>query len=454
MAGRVADRACRFFTRRFGETLLEGESLIAAAAQGRWGAFAEGYAPEDSADWGFPALFLAERVEQEFIPVPLQSDDPALEIEKRVKHYGVLRQPVFCGREEFFDAYYRLMAPNAEKAVVAFSTDHELPQLGRTRLLQELTIQALRDGHIPCLIASDEKDWDPGIKNKFQFGIELLRAIAWARQGFGLRAPLRSHLLSLLHREVPMPGQQAPEAIADNYPALSPDEYVEFDTLIGRYKRNLKRKQEDDGVRGALAADLAQLQEDARAGGSSGRVLVLLDDAHKFGKVISELFAGVPKGLLGDFGLGTGTAPVPVILAYSRGTVADSSFPNQERLRPSWLESMTLGPFHRDDGEDELAWQQFLLHPTPQPGRPAPPQKNDPTPAGMSAYAWAINDDFDGKGAKWQRVFRGVLDGQPVRLYDKSIFAVAGGAWEDDYLVLADDEALLKAMRGLSWRLR
>ena len=107
MSGRVSDVACRLFTRRFAEALLsrtERETLVTATALGRRSAFAEGNDPELSVDWGFPTVFLASRVDPDYVPT---TDAPAgaVTVDTRLVAYTLRRKPVFCGRQEFFDAF-------------------------------------------------------------------------------------------------------------------------------------------------------------------------------------------------------------------------------------------------------------------------------------------------------------------------------------------------------------
>src|ERR1700760_573508 len=59
MSGEVADSACRLFTRRFYEALLQGESVAAATAEGRRAGLT-GADPYHTVDWAFPSLLLSE----------------------------------------------------------------------------------------------------------------------------------------------------------------------------------------------------------------------------------------------------------------------------------------------------------------------------------------------------------------------------------------------------------
>ena len=57
MGGKVADLACRLFTRQFYQSLLRGDPTWSAAA-GRRGAFTHGFDPLDTVDWATPVVFI------------------------------------------------------------------------------------------------------------------------------------------------------------------------------------------------------------------------------------------------------------------------------------------------------------------------------------------------------------------------------------------------------------
>ena len=93
MGGRVADSACRLFTRFFGEALVRGDPLVAAVAHGRNGAFLDGI--PDTVDWAFPVLFLDSRA------LPLRrarraaagQPDPGQAPAGRIRAYNVTTLP-------------------------------------------------------------------------------------------------------------------------------------------------------------------------------------------------------------------------------------------------------------------------------------------------------------------------------------------------------------------------
>ncbi|HMQ33542.1 MAG TPA: CHAT domain-containing protein, partial [Chloroflexaceae bacterium] len=109
MAGEIGDRACRLFTRRFYETLLSGGSIAQATAQGRRLGLTNPHGDEwlTSLDWALPTLFLPASAGEATLAV---SDDPDERVRQR--NAGRFRHgeyPVFCGREDHFDAYAALM---------------------------------------------------------------------------------------------------------------------------------------------------------------------------------------------------------------------------------------------------------------------------------------------------------------------------------------------------------
>jgi len=162
MSGRVADQACRLFARGFYSALLEGGDIALAAARGRRAAIAHGgYDPNSSLDWALPVLFLSEAVGEARLKIDVDDTEAARllqaqEFSKRPDY------PVFCGRWDFFQLYDDLMTGSqhqfmAVSVAVPDNTNPAIsqPQYGRTRLLKELSAQAMRDGHIPILVSQN-----------------------------------------------------------------------------------------------------------------------------------------------------------------------------------------------------------------------------------------------------------------------------------------------------------
>ncbi|HVF89860.1 MAG TPA: CHAT domain-containing protein [Blastocatellia bacterium] len=432
MAGRVSDRGCRLFTISFGQTLLQGSAVVRAAAEARWAAFFQGDT-QKTVDWAFPTVFMAEAVDPAYVPVNVSENDLSLEIKKRIKAYDLNRDPVFCGRNEFFDAFYDLFEGRDDpKSVLAIYTNKPAPRLGRTRLLQELAAQALRDAHVPCMICSDQADWEPGIKHSGQLAVELLKAIANARKAFKLDLPFDSQMLALLSGKKPIDIHYLKESYAPN---------IAFSEVIKHFSKLEKElAPTTDSLKEAISIDLAALAEDARLKHEvtkrmKGRVLVFLDDVHQYDEAATDLF----NSLLGPFGLGTDDEPVPVILTFSKGTAADHYLTPMLEKRSSkpWLNLKQLEPLN-SNGEDLIACGQVLMHPFRREMRP-----------GISDTPWAVNDAFRNKMYidALESVFRNSFEGIPDLLFEGRMYGPVEGARLVDYLIDANDEAVMEAMK-------
>ena len=298
MGGKVADLACRLFTRQFYQSLLRGDPTWSAAA-GRRGAFAHGFDPRDTVDWATPVVFIEASA-------TLAVD--ALELEAARKRESAVRQfrrqadpPAFCGRLRFFDQWREATAapPRSARRLLGIAmsdTDRE-KQLGGSRLLEELAVASIHAGHVPCLRlhnqASPERATDiAGVAR------EILAAAMESRLRFGL--PAHTWTPQVLELTKSLKGRPANvHPSVDNAFALN----------------------EAEGFRTALQMDLWSLRDEVVAqlgapGGRQGRPLavVLLDEVQRYagaaGRFIIELLrAG---------GLGTEQDPIPVGFTYRK----------------------------------------------------------------------------------------------------------------------------------------
>lgn len=342
MAGKVSDLACRLFTRQFGIALVEGKSLVTATAEARQATFAQGIAPSESVDWAFPAVFMARNIDPAYAPVRREGIDPAIQTERWIKDYKVENNPVFCGRTEFFQAYYDFFNPDG-RLVLAVDVRERVGRLGKTRLLEELIIQAVRDGHVPCPVLA-RSDWTPPV-DEIALGDRIYTAISEVRKIFALEQPLDSQML-LLSR---LP-----------FDALL--RYADLDNFI-KVELMLNKKITGYAVSLALQKDLVQLANDVRKkvpSRANGRVLVLLDAVDTYDKAIDPLF----QKMLGGFGLGTAEEPIPVVLAFSSNGAAQDKLKGhlEDSKNSVWLRHLLLNPFDTH-GEDMLAYSTILLHP-------------------------------------------------------------------------------------------
>lgn len=413
MAGDVSDNACRLFTRAFGAALVRGLSLVEATAIARRVVFDEGMQPHQSADWALPAMFLSASVEPDMLHRQTTIDDPASWVANRITAYHLERPPVFCNRQNFFQSYFDLLEQTAKGVVAAYSTDQE-PGLGRTRLLEELAIQAIRDGNIPVLVRSDAEGTEPRA-TLGNFAQTMYDATLDVRDALEIPTPAVSQL-SLL--------SEFGCAAADR-----PD----IDGDVRAYLRG-RRDLTGRAVRRALQLDLAALAEDARRSHEFirrrvGRVVVLLDDVDRYGDVAVTLF----DDMLDGFGLGTATLPTPVFLTLSLGGQLDQYLRQlvESKSRP-WLDLQPLRVF-QPDGEDLMAYELVLLHPVE--GRLV---------QGRVERSWAFNPAATSElRQRWINKFRSYLGGRPIALTDKMLTTLVDFACDEAFLVAADDEKRL-----------
>ncbi len=347
MAGRVSDAACRLFTRQFGDALVRGESLVAATAEARRATVSQGRSADESVDWAFPALFAAEQVDPGFAPVPTGAASARTPEENWIQDYHLGRDPVFCGRNDFFRAYYGFFA-SSPRRVLAIVTDGQ-PGVGRTRLLLELATQMLRDGHIPIIVASDDPGWQPP-QSLQAFGERLRSAIGEARRALHLGSGPEGQLTMLL-------GDRS--ARGRGQPSL---------------RREIEAEMGADGeltavaLRLAMQADLGRLVKDARKRHESvrtaeGRAVILLDLVEKYEKLLPEVI----YRMLDGSGFGTSDEPVPAVLALAMSQPATTVVKDAlERIASrNWLYQLPLKPFDFETDEDLLAYSWILLNPPP-----------------------------------------------------------------------------------------
>ena len=347
MAGRVSDAACRLFTRQFGDALVRGESLVTATAEARRATVSQGRAAHESVDWAFPALFAAEQVDPGFAPVPLGAARDRTPEENWIQDYHLGRDPVFCGRNDFFQAYYGFFAPSPRR-VLAIVTDGQ-PGVGRTRLLLELAMQMLRDGNIPVILASDDPGWQAP-QSLQAFGEKLRFAIGEARRALHLGSGPEGQLTMLLTDR---------SARGRGQPSLRRE--IEAELGAGGVLTPV-------AVRLALQADLSRLVKDARKRHESirraeGRAVILLDLVEKY----ETLLPAVMYQMLDGSGFGTSDEPVPAVLALATGqplstVVKDALEAIGSR---SWVLQLQLKPFDFEADEDLLAYSWILLNPPP-----------------------------------------------------------------------------------------
>ena len=430
MSGRVADMTCRLFARQFGQALIDGEPLVPATAQARQAAFAIGRDPVTTPDWAFPTVFLARNVPCDYTPIDkLPSDSLWTKVEDWITAYNLRWDPVFCGREIFLRKFFQLFeVPGVDagnddgKKVLAAYTDRPDSGYGRTRLLMELAINALRDGQIPVLLTFAATDDPP--KTLDTFANEMARAISSVRGYLGLGESRTSQLDAVAFPDIDITSQKPAE-------------------LDGAIWAELRRAQGVPTARAlslAIQRDLGVLLDDATREipyfrMSRAQIVVLLDNIEQYGSGLIARLVAKNGGILNASGLGTPENPIPVVMTFSLGNVADGTLrPLTETNKTiRWLTTERLGPFE-PNGEDILAFELVLLHPfVPDLSK------------GVSDTAWAFNDQVaDGIREKWEGRFRKQLKGIPVKLGSDIFYSLAENATDDEFTVPANDEIWLR----------
>ncbi len=420
MAGRISDLACRLFTRRFGLARVQGEPLVTARAQGRRAAFGEGLSPATSVDWAFPAVFLAQGVAPEYVPTPACA---GLAVEEWITGYDIRDKLVFFGRTGAFEHYYHLFEGQGP-TVLALAGEK---QIGKTRLLQEFTAQAIRDGHLPLLLWSPVPGGQKFPRHPASFGLEILRRLLGLHlQIYGLDEPANSALVRLLAHT----GGVDVDALANKFDF---DRHIFWTELLKRFEAI--ENVEAGSIRRAIQHDLAQLRQEAIARHEDfidpeARLILLLDDVHMYGQFVGTLL----EELLGPYGLGTHENPIPVIFTY-RPEAATQGYLKTIENKP-WLRQFTLQPFSQE--EDFLACQAVFLHPF----------EHSLAPEGWTNDPLTITNDEQirqDREETWKSVFHLQLDGKPAGFLQPGIYGAAKIALDvDRYLQKANDDQILQ----------
>lgn len=355
MGGRVADTACRLFTRRFYEALHRGQSVAAAAAHGRRaGLMHLGAQAERAIDWALPTLFIAEGLPPQ-VPVDTGWVAQHQERNRYADAYRSNNTPkLFCDRYELIDSYYRMLnapakgaggQPASPYSVIAVEVDSwdvtvAEPKYGKTRLLGEMSAQAARDGHIPCLITFDDPGQMPPT-TAMQLGKRIVDVVRRTRKHFGLGKA--AYEFSRLEAKKADPAAPVHEDV---------QEELDFGSADGRV------------VRAALQLDLLALQKEAgqKFGDPNLKVVVLIDEVHRFDDAARELV----HHMLEPSGLGSAETPVPVVFTFTGvNTLPDYNaailtLKNFLEKRPLFVDRHSLGAF-RPPKDEWVLYQQFLL---------------------------------------------------------------------------------------------
>jgi hypothetical protein len=423
MAGQVSDLTSRLFARGFGRALLGGASLVEASAEARRLGLARSDRSAPAVDWAFPAVFMSAAVDPDWRPVGPELGEEAHLVNGWISRYQVDMKPVFCGRTGFLDAFWDMLQPDGRRgprvlAVCAAGATRAADGIGRTRLLQELTRQALLAGHVPLLIGDKPKTSPRTLPD---FSKALAGALTLVRSWLGLASDPYAQLNLLLRHA----------------PGEPPDERLDptIRTLL-----DIHGDAVPETVQLAASTDLGRLAAAARAAHphvarANGRAVLLIDDVDASSV---DLLYALHERLLGDHGLGTQEEPVPVVLALTFGGEDNLLRDIAEgRSNRPWR-VMPLRPF-RADGEDLLAYEQVMLHPF-----------NPGAHEDVSNRPWVFNRSLD--RAVWNdyvSAARSELGGWPSVFIDGTLYRFLRVAriGISPFVKDADDRALLEAFR-------
>lgn len=428
MSGQITDLTCRLFTRQFGEALIDGEQLVAAIAEARTAAFLESPDLLTKPDWALPTLFLDRTLPSDFRPVPQSNGDTTWDrIDGWINNAELRRDPVFCGRTEFFPDFQGLFARGIGSGLEprVFGVFAREEGFGRSRLLRELAIQAVLDGHIPILISRESRE-PVGIR-----GVADLLELAITRSKFRASRSGSMQLSRLLR-------------LVDGYPGdkLDADIQEEFD----RARSTLTPY----AVRIAVQRDLAAFREDVHNEheyfqASDALVVVLIDKVDTFGmEGVRALFLDDGSGagrLLGPLGFGDADIPIPVVVSFLLGGATNEVLKDVSEATEKWMTTRELEEF--TDDQATLAYQWVLLNPFRE-------FVGNRTLSEVAAKGWALNLDRPEMVQKWDPNFLDSFQRRPGRLDSDNFFQAVLYAKRDDPspLIPADDAAAIAKVRG------
>ncbi len=404
MAGRVSDLACRLFTRRFGQALLDGQPLTLAASQARRYAASHGASLTESPDWSFPSLFIAEGVPAGLRLSCTPDTVTAADADVLAERYqlNTVKEPVFCDRDPVMEGYFELFT--TRPVLIAWQRDHGM---GVWRLVRELANQALRDGHLPLVIGRPNPlDWKlnkiDGILNTL---IAELGELAETVLALEDAPPLQLRALKSGNTA------QLAQAVAN----LLQDEGGITPKVIAR----------------ALALDLEALNTVARATlGPKGRPLVLFNDLERYdGEFLRQIDVFLrPGGLKPDK-----TQPIPVVAAFTLEGPAQEYLRLLTESKNSHFSLVKLEAFSPDQDEDLLVLQRILMH-----------TYTDEDDLAKKPYVIAQDVTKDVK-EKYVALFRRKKGNPKKIIEDLWDFVFVA---RDGFLKEADDEAILAQMQA------
>lgn len=346
MAGRVADQACRLYTRSFGEAVCTGRPIVEATEIGRRAAFATDEPTDSAYDWALPTLFLPE---EGIGPDFAATDQKVAAREEFINSITVgfagnrVNEPAFAARISELERAYEGLKER-RTGLLLLTGDNGF---GRSRLIQELVGLAVKDGDLPVLSSAHYRGG-----NKPTDLASLLTALAGA---------LRNTESLYRAKKIP-PGP----LFQTDYLARSL-----FDKVLPEVEQELtaEKKPTVKAMIVALQHDLEQLLLAARQIPDSplkqdGRPILFIDDLELVGSdLVRGLFSG-EEMLVGENGIGYAAARIPLVVAFRLNSGTQSLYEESlGKISAPWADEVALTVFNRQQNEDLAAYRQILLNP-------------------------------------------------------------------------------------------
>ena len=343
MAGEVADAACRTFARQLYTALIEERPIDVAAAEGRRAALLHFKNYASNFDWARAVLCQAEGVEAQFNRLPLQTALIKAVEKLRPKNQ---REP-FCGRLQwllFFSAILQRRISNLavqseeETPSGEENTGYDRPQIGKSRLLEELAWQSALEGWIPLHV----KQRTDRFSNVLHGVVSLFTIMETTRETFGLQRANRSDIVDA-----------ACNAFGVAYvPGDKKAFMAARDNVLLQLQPQQKARVSNDTILQHLRSDLEQLRADIQAGVGPRKGVMILWDQLDNEEALKDLV-----DLIGPHGLGTEACPAPVVFTYVRRSTGGKKLLDVIN-KNSEIEIRNLVPYDKDD--TILACRQFL----------------------------------------------------------------------------------------------
>lgn len=338
MGGEVADSVCRLFARAFGVAMLSGKAMVPAAAAARRKAFDQA---GNRVDWIFPQIYLSRKVKPKATLTFNGLQEREEQIQNAILNYRLplKEEPRFSARFAELERFRGFLKRDDETKgilVLEGGTDY-----GKSRLLQEMAIIAIREGHFPVALINQSTANRPS--NIWDVVSNLLSTLRIASSASGKENPF----LQMLYLKQLKDSDTRP-------PELSVSVQYALDCGDVQHKVNtaaiIQALREDISalMKGALAAGKWPIDENAAP-------VLLIDDLNLCPQhFVQDFLCGDTTGC---FGIGKDDFPIPVVVTF------DKSAPSMNieilKSKRAWVTIDYLEDFH----EDIKPYDRMLLHP-------------------------------------------------------------------------------------------